>query len=256
MRRQSIIVLAVTIIFYFGIPQQKAISDIYYNDGGAHALSTAFGEDVSLYVSNATTLTILPGATARSVISYDDSNVFMTGGWLAMGVSGYGNSYFNMSGGTLSEIYGNDSHFHDYAQAVINGGLVKRGIQTYGNSQLYVNGGEIRTGLLALQDSQIFIKGGTIAATDGQISSRGGNADVFIYGTGFNYDYGEISDLSGILTGTLLNGDSISCWFNRQDESGDMNYGTITLTPVPSAVILGSIGLTFTGWLLRRRRML
>ncbi len=29
-----------------------------------------------------------------------------------------------------------------------------------------------------------------------------------------------------------------------------------TVVPVPSAVILGSIGITFTGWLLRRRKML
>lgn len=37
-------------------------------------------------------------------------------------------------------------------------------------------------------------------------------------------------------------------------------HHTFTLTgnpvPVPSAVILGSLGLTFSGWLLRRRRML
>jgi hypothetical protein len=31
---------------------------------------------------------------------------------------------------------------------------------------------------------------------------------------------------------------------------------TGTLVPVPSAVILGSIGITFTGWLLKRRKML
>jgi hypothetical protein len=29
-----------------------------------------------------------------------------------------------------------------------------------------------------------------------------------------------------------------------------------TAVPIPSAVILGSIGITFSGWLLRRRRML
>jgi hypothetical protein len=27
-------------------------------------------------------------------------------------------------------------------------------------------------------------------------------------------------------------------------------------TPLPSAVILGSLGLTFSGWLLKRKRMI
>lgn len=36
----------------------------------------------------------------------------------------------------------------------------------------------------------------------------------------------------------------------------DIDTTQLTLTPVPSAVILGSLGLTFSGWLLRKRRML
>lgn len=31
---------------------------------------------------------------------------------------------------------------------------------------------------------------------------------------------------------------------------------TLTVVPVPSAIILGSLGLTFSGWLLHKRRML
>jgi hypothetical protein len=36
----------------------------------------------------------------------------------------------------------------------------------------------------------------------------------------------------------------------------DVSTTQLTFTPVPSAVILGSLGLTFSGWLLRKRRML
>jgi hypothetical protein len=255
MKRKSVLVLAVfSLLLNIDLPNSIATTTQYYNDGGVHQLSANLGDTVNVAVDNDTTLTVLSGAVMRSLQCYD-GYVGMAGGITNMGVTGYGTSEFVMTDGILSNIYGNDSSFHDYAQAVINDGLVKRGIQTYDNSQLYVNGGEILTGLLALQDSQIFIKGGTIAASDGQITSRGGNADVFIYGTGFNYGYGEISDLSGILTGTLLNGDTINCWFYREDESGDMNYGTITLVPIPSAVILGTLGLTFSGWLLKRKGM-
>ena len=38
--------------------------------------------------------------------------------------------------------------------------------------------------------------------------------------------------------------------------NGGAYFDNFQITPVPSAVILGSLGLTFSGWLLRRRKML
>lgn len=46
-------------------------------------------------------------------------------------------------------------------------------------------------------------------------------------------------------------GTSYSKDTNPYEENGDIAH-----TPVPGAVILGAIGLTFSGWLLRRRKML
>jgi hypothetical protein len=43
--------------------------------------------------------------------------------------------------------------------------------------------------------------------------------------------------------------------FTPSTEADGIGFRVAT-TPVPSAVVLGSIGLTFTGWLLRRRKML
>jgi len=54
------------------------------------------------------------------------------------------------------------------------------------------------------------------------------------------------------LTGTTVNFGSTGL----TEVNGLLAIGDIELVPVPSAVILGSIGLTFSGWLLRRRRML
>jgi hypothetical protein len=49
-------------------------------------------------------------------------------------------------------------------------------------------------------------------------------------------------------------GTSYSQDTNPYGDNGD--NGDIAHTPVPGAVILGAIGLTFSGWLLRRRKML
>ncbi len=48
-------------------------------------------------------------------------------------------------------------------------------------------------------------------------------------------------------------GTSYSKDTNPYGDNGDNNQALI---PAPGAVILGSIGLAFTGWLLRRRKML
>ncbi len=54
------------------------------------------------------------------------------------------------------------------------------------------------------------------------------------------------------LTGTLASGDLI----NNQFRIGENATIKLVSIPVPSAVILGSLGLTFSGWLLHKRRML
>lgn len=43
--------------------------------------------------------------------------------------------------------------------------------------------------------------------------------------------------------------------FTPSTEADSMGFRVAT-TPVPSAFILGTIGITFTGWFLRKRRIL
>lgn len=53
---------------------------------------------------------------------------------------------------------------------------------------------------------------------------------------------------------TTIGGDVIEFYANPH--VFEINEWTGQFVPVPSAFILGSIGITFTGWLLRRRKML
>jgi len=145
-------------------------------------------------------------------------------------------------------------------------------------SQLTVFGGAI-VDLYAYHNSQITIKGGSIsryqAYHNGHIDVYGGsvsrditaglNGTITIYGSGFAingvaFGYGEVSSIYNStnyymeparrLTGILASGELIDVDFYLGDDA------KIVLTPIPSTVILGTIGITFSGWMLHRRKML
>jgi len=45
--------------------------------------------------------------------------------------------------------------------------------------------------------------------------------------------------------------------YNRSTSSGTLdNVDILNVVPLPPAVLLGSLGLTFSGWLLHKRKML
>ncbi|MHC4112795.1 MAG: hypothetical protein ACYSUY_17110 [Planctomycetota bacterium] len=225
MRRKSIFVL---IMFFCATP----VSAVIFNDGGTHVVDSNLGIDVPITVDNESHLIFNEGGIARA-ISCQNGRVNMNGGWLHMGFTGWNNSRIDMYGGTTSVTYGNGCSLKNQAIARIFDGIVKQSFGAYDQSQAFIYGGELQSNILALDESEISISGGII---NGDLIAREGT--IIISGTGFNYDYGEISDLSGMLTGTLDNGDSINSWFYRQDNAGNGNYGTVILVPEADKVLL------------------
>lgn len=71
----------------------------------------------------------------------------------------------------------------------------------------------------------------------------------------YGANWGPVSGIAGEAQWiwTALNFDDLGA-----PQSGDSVFFRVNVepVPVPSAVILGSIGLTFSGWLLKRRKML
>lgn len=93
----------------------------------------------------------------------------------------------------------------DTSVVTLSGGTVGGNLEAYGNSDVSISGG--------------MIGGVLIASLNGQIT---------IYGTGFNYNYGELP-ASGHLTGTLDNGDGIDNDFFAYSSA------SIILAPVPGS---------------------
>jgi hypothetical protein len=97
--------------------------------------------------------------------------------------------------------------------------------------------------------SRFNIFGGTI----GSLSVGDSQSDtsmIVVFGSGFNYPFGEIVDPAGTLTGTLASGDPIAAVFQINGGS------SIVLVPEPSAltILLVACGLVAAGFYSRNWR--
>jgi len=180
----------------------------------------------------------------------DTTTVEMTGGevyhlWT------YNQSTTNITGGLVAYAQTND-------QSIINisGGVVHEPRAWY-DGIINVTGGECWN---------VEVGGGQFDISGGQITGSGiyaptSGSIVNIYGYGFAYNP-LTGGNDGQLTGFWQDTTPFSIDFYHLGFASTVNsYDSVVLhevnpIPVPSAVILGSLGLTFSGWLLHKRRML
>jgi hypothetical protein len=137
------------------------------------------------------------------------------------------------------------------------------GLSALGTSRVSVYGGSITgevssgggstnsaTALRAAGSSVVSIYGGSFHGwwdTDLRVLE---NAQVTLYGSGFNYPLGPVSDLTGTISGTLQSGESIALSFS-QSRAGQI----VLAVPEPGSLGLATIGLMgLFGSPARRRR--
>jgi hypothetical protein len=197
-----------------------------------HGPANIYGGSIGrLYIDGANTAYIYGGMIGTGgIIIVDNGTVNIYGGYILGDIQTlYEGAILNIYGGYIS---GDIQNYYDY----------------YGGGILNIYGGVV-DGDITFIESVINISGGLLG---GSLYS-GAYSDITIHGSGFNYPYGVLTG-SGILTGTLANGDFINCPFNTYF---DLEYseanGRIVLVPVPGAALLGVIGLAVSGLKLRRK---
>jgi len=259
MKWQSILLLVTMTFLFFPIGPQNVEAAMYFNDGQIYNIDYQIDDNVWVdYQSPGmqTTVNLLDGG----LLPYPYS------------LGGFEDSVINMSGGSVQSLYSNDR-----SQVTFSGGLIRNVLAAYGG-QVAVFGGSIECGIVADGSSKVTIYGGSIgynlhANQSSQVKIYGGSINrkltlsndvvVTLYGSDFAvngqpFGYGELTTILGgsyldepsrYLTGTLLSGEAINNLFYIGQDA------KIVLTPVPSTVFLGSIGIGFVA-LLRRRRIL
>jgi hypothetical protein len=183
-------------------------------------------------ISGGTTVAITAGGVATNVFAHDTSHVEMSGGdvW-GLYLAADGSASITMTGGTVHYL-----------------------IEALGSSDISFLGGYVDNQIRAWNDAHITIAGGTIGSGYlHQIRTFHSGSLIEIYGTDFAVDgvpvaYGDLTAVTGRLTGTLSSGDLLDNTFQRVGGNGTIR---LVHNPEPGTGLLLGAGLIA---LARRRR--
>jgi hypothetical protein len=242
------ILIALLIIMCINV---HAVADMIFNDGGVHNIDYNAG-DVSVWdgPSGPTTINLLSGG-AMEGHAHENSRINMYSGSLIQDWIMRDTSQMNIYDGNVVMAV----DLLDSSQMNTYGGSLGA-IEAFGTTEVSVYDCSIRVYLYASGASRIDIYDASIEGEFGLELETNFFGQIYIYGADFNYPYGPIPDVTGTVSGTLSSGDAFSWDFHRMTDSSNIWLVQHNLVPAPCAVILGSLGLTFSGWLLRRCRML
>lgn len=217
---------------------QQAAAVVVFDYGQTHNIDYEINDHVTVDLhapGMGTALNILSGGRiVAGMDTWEDSAITIISGVLES-LNMYGRSTVNMSGGSIE----NHLQACENATVRVTGGSISQVIGAQQYAQVTLSGGSVGY-LYTDDDAQITVLGGMI---DDRVELYDHSLVTFS-GSGFNYGYGELPDVTGVLTGTLTNGDTLSVRFDR------FQSARIVLVPEPSTALLLSLG----GLALLRRR--
>jgi len=244
--------LLLAFIFLLLSSAPAAFADFIFNNGTTNTVTSPINDRVQILNNtvvifnaggNVTAFASLGGfltASLAAVSVFDTSHVIdnaanltgtmSTGGCnvnTASGLSARGSSMISVSGGTFTGNISSGGFIDNFASGLsawddarvsVSGGMFTGLVSSGG-------GGPLRAqGLSAAGNSQVSVSGGSFTAS-GASSNFGllvlDNAQVTLFGNGFNFPLGPISALTGTITGTLQSGESINVSFS-QSHSGQI----------------------------------
>lgn len=231
-------------------------------NGGTVTGGSVSGTDAIL--AEWSTVNIYAGSTISTGYSTDPAvsgrTINLYGGTVIGDI--YGTAQTTISGGTVT----GDLHGESGDKTTISGGTISGGVYNHGSTTTVtggkimgivrtdggvttINGGDIDGGIYAHAGGATNIYGGTIIDLgDTSVGLLVDASTVNIYGSNFDYAYGNITGGSGTLTGTLSDGTAIDLTFQIRHGGGG-----IVLYPVPepaalSLLVLGGLAM------VRRRK--
>lgn len=259
MKQQSILVLLMVVALgALCLDPPKAEAVITFDDGQIHNINYPINDSVRVDYQRPgmqTTVNWLNGGILPypyTLVGYEDSVINVSGGLIEYSLRAYDNSKVAVSGGSMYALTALDN-----SQLIISGGSIYWGLYAYQNSQVAISGGSITHHLIAENNSQVTISGGSIGAEIRAGQHTFDNSNITFIGSefainGMSVGYGEFdtggwNSVSGTLTGTLANGDSLN---NEIYIWGDSKI-VLTPIPAPGTLLLGSISVGLVGWLRR-----
>jgi hypothetical protein len=167
------------------------------------------GYEITAY--EASTVTMSGGFVDYEITAYDTSTVTMSGGTVDYELEAYGTSTVTMSGGLV----GRQLVAGQSGTVTMSGGSVELELEAYDTSTVTMSGGTVDYELRAYDTSAVTMSGGLVKYEDlfafdtSTVTIKG---ESFMVDTGSGpepVEYGDLSAMTGRLTGTLESGDLI-----------------------------------------------
>lgn len=237
------------------------------NSGNVIDDGTYWDDNVYVYdgISSPTGVCVVTGGEAQDLRVYDNSTITMSGGVVYF-LDSYDSSTITLSGGEVAaRLYAHGSSTvtmsdgwilmsltaYDSSTVTMSGGMADWGLDAHGSSTVTMSGGWANF-LKAYDSSTVTMSGGVV----GNYLAAAGSSILNVVGGGFKINgnsvqFGNLTVLTGTLTGTLASGESLNNLF-YQGGYGGWATGTIRLVPEPSTA--GLVGFGLLGLLAAGRR--
>jgi hypothetical protein len=220
------LITCITVISTLGLLSKTSeVNATIFDDGYYHTINYTISQDVWVRDSSAsqkTSLELVAGGIIKQVWVRDNSHFILNSGAIGWSTGDFGGQCLTaQDNGTIN----------------ILGGTVWGYLGSYGSGKIDIWGGSVRKDIYVHSNRGVSIHGGIL---NGSLCVNGSDASVKIYGQNFNYAFGEITDKTGTISGTLANGDNIQVSFIRGE--GSYSAGSIILIPEPATLLLLGLG--------------